>query len=40
MGALANNMTRSGEGMVCEGQGMELRAARCLGCVGMVLLGY
>lgn len=39
MGAPSNNMTQSGEGIVCEGQGMELRTARCLGCVGMVLLG-
>lgn len=40
MGAPANNMTWSGEGMVCEGQGMELRAARSLGCVRTVLLGF
>lgn len=40
MGAPANNMTRSGEGMVCEGQGMELRAARSLGYVRTVLLGF
>lgn len=40
VGAPANNMTQSGEGMVCEGQGMELRTARSLGYVRTVLLGF
>lgn len=39
-GPLQMSWPRGGEGRVCEGQATELRSAGCLGCVGMVVLGF